>query len=452
MTTFVISLDGKKLMPMTNVKKVRRLLRSKRAIIFCYDPFTIKLQYETSDCTQPIEFKQDSGYQNIGVSITSEKHEYVSHEYSLLKDEVERHNDQRKYRRTRRNRKRYRAPRFNNRIASKKQGWLAPSLRNKKDQHIKLFEKFNNVCPITSIVIEIGQFDTQVLKAVEENKSIPEGIDYQYGEQYGYDTLREAVFARDNYTCICCGKTIKDGVILRMHHIGYWKDDRTNRMSNLGTVCTNCHTSKNHKQDGVLYGMKPITKQFKGAAFMNSVKFQLYKDLCQLHSNVNITFGAITKRTRNDRNIVKSHANDAYCMGEYQPKHRCKTTFYQKKRRNNRILEKFYDAKYIDIRDRKKKAGKDLGCERTNRSESKNSSKNLRIYHGEKVSKGRRTIRKQRYSLQPHDLILLDGQKDYVIGIQNNGSYVKLKNTKKVVNIEQVKPIRHCGGWYQVSA
>ena len=93
-----------------------------------------------------------------------------------------------------------------------------------------------------------------------------------------------------------------------------------------------------------------------------------------------------------------------------------------------------------------------MGCERTNRSESRNSSKNLRIYHGEKVSKGRRTIRKQRYSLQPHDLVLFDNQEDYVVGNQNKGSYVKLKNTKKVVNIEKVKPIRHCGGWYQVSA
>ena len=78
MTTFIIALDGTQLMPSTNVKKVRKLLKSKRAIIYCYEPFTIQLQYETTKYKQPIEFKEDTGYQNIGVSIASKKHEYVS--------------------------------------------------------------------------------------------------------------------------------------------------------------------------------------------------------------------------------------------------------------------------------------------------------------------------------------------------------------------------------------
>ena len=122
MTIFVIAEDGTKLMPTTNVKKVRRFLRSGRAVICKHEPFTIKLCYKSKKHTQPIEFKQDAGYQNIGISICSQKHEYVSEERVLLKDEVERHNDSRKYRRTRRNRKRYRAPRFDNRVAHKKEG------------------------------------------------------------------------------------------------------------------------------------------------------------------------------------------------------------------------------------------------------------------------------------------------------------------------------------------
>lgn len=449
MFIFVLALDGTKLMPTSNIKKVRKLLKSNRAIIYKYHPFTIQLQYESEKHTQPIEFTEDTGYQNIGVSMKSEKHEYVSNTRVLLKDEVERHNDKQKYRRIKRNRKRYRAKRFDNRVATKKKGWLAPSLKNKKEQHIKIFKMYDEVCPITSVTLEIGQFDTQVLKAVENGGPIPTGLDYQYGEQYGYDTLREAVFARDNHTCAICGKSIKDGAILRIHHIGYWMGDRTNRMSNLLTVCTCCHTSKNHKLNGKLYGLKPIIKSFKDAAFMNSVKYQLYNEFKELHPNVQITFGAITKRTRNDRNIVKTHANDAYCIGQYFPKHRCKSITYQKRRRNNRVLEKFYDAKYIDIRDNSKKSGKDLGCERTNRSEPRNSAKNLRLYHGEKLSKGRRNIRLVRYSLQPHDEVFFNTQKDIVVGVQNNGEYVKLKKANKVVSIKKVIPIRHCGGWYK---
>ena len=115
MTIFIIANDGTKLMPTTNVRKVRRFLRSGRAVIHKYEPFTIKLNYESNKNTQPIEFKEDAGYQNIGVSVTSQKHEYVSETRVMLNNEVEKHNDCRKYRRARRNRLRYRKLRFDNR-------------------------------------------------------------------------------------------------------------------------------------------------------------------------------------------------------------------------------------------------------------------------------------------------------------------------------------------------
>lgn len=140
MFIFVIAEDGTKLMPTSNVKKVRKLLRSNRAVICKHNPFTIKLLYETTKNVQPIEFTEDTGYQNIGVSIKSEKHEYVSEERILLTDEGERHNDCRKYRRTRRNRLRYRKPRFNNRVFTKKKGWLAPSIENKKAMHLQILK------------------------------------------------------------------------------------------------------------------------------------------------------------------------------------------------------------------------------------------------------------------------------------------------------------------------
>lgn len=454
MTICVIANDGTKLMPTTNVKKVRKLLRSGRAVIYKHEPFTIKLTYESTKGTQPIEFKEDAGYQNIGVSACSAKHEYISEERVLLKDEVERHESCYKYRRTRRNRLRYRKPRFNNRKATKQPGWLAPSIENKKNQHVRLLEIYSEVMPITSVVIEVAQFDTQVLKAVEEGLPIPEGTDYQHGERYGYDTLREAVFARDGYSCIICKRNaIKDNMILRGHHLGYWKKDRTNRLSNLATVCTNCHTSKNHQPGGKLYGLEPITKSMSAAAFMNAVRYQIVEQIKEKFPNlsISVTFGTITKRTRNDRNIAKSHANDAYCMGEYHPKHRARTEYYQKRRRNNRVLEKFYDAKYIDVRDGKKKSGSDLSCNRTNRREPRNSPKNERIYRGEKVSSGRRSIRKKRYSLRPGDSVLYEGKKYKVIGIQNNGDYVKLDGLPKPVKTQRVQIIRHIGGWEKLS-
>ena len=448
---FVISNTGVRLMPCTNPKKIRKLLKTNRAKIYCHEPFTIKLLYDTTENVQPVEFKMDTGYQNIGISIASQKHEYVAEERRLLKDETERYNDRRKYRRARRNRKRYRKCRFDNRTHTKRKGWLPPSIRNKMEQHIMLFEHYNKVCPITNVVVEIAQFDTQLLQAMEEGNPVPESIMYQQGPMYQHDTLREAVFYRDDYTCSCCGKhAIRDHVILCMHHRGYWMGDRSNRMNNLVTVCTNCHTTNNHQKNGKLYGLGPVTKTFRSATFMNAVRYQIYKAFQNIHNNVNVTYGSVTKRTRLNHNLTKTHANDAYCMGEFHPKHRCKTIIYQKRRRNNRVLEKFYDAKYIDIRDGVKKSGKDLGCQRTNRREQRNTDKNLRIYHGAKVSKGRRTIRKRRYSLQPHDTVMYQGYKDYVIGVQNNGTYVKLGKCNKVVPVHKVTLMRHCGGWYEV--
>ena len=78
MTVFVIAEDGTKLMPTFNIKKVRHMLKSGSAVICKHNPFTIQLTYKSSKCIQPIEFKEDAGAQNIGVSACSAKHEYIS--------------------------------------------------------------------------------------------------------------------------------------------------------------------------------------------------------------------------------------------------------------------------------------------------------------------------------------------------------------------------------------
>ena len=369
-TVAVINASGKKLMP-TNSYRARRLLKSKRAVIYRYRPvFTIKLVDRTNGYTQPIEYKCDTGYQNIGISICSDTKEFVNEQRDLLKDEVKRHSDSRKYRRTRRNRLRYRKARWDNRRGMISRDGFAPSIRNKRDVHVRLYKEYYKVFPITKAVFEMGQFDTQVLKAVEAGLPVPAGTDYQQGEQYGYATLREAVFARDSYTCICCGKSaIKDGVKLRIHHIGYLSGDRSNRMANLGSVCENCHTSKNHRPGGKLYNLKPELKTFKGAAFMTTVRYSMVKQFKVATPDVDIrvTYGAATKLARKELNVKKTHSNDAYCMGEFHPKHRSDFKHYKKCRRNNRVLSRFYDAKYMDLRNSSIKKGSQLACGRTNR-------------------------------------------------------------------------------------
>ena len=445
----VISKTGIRLMPTSNYR-ARKLLKAGRAEIHKYRPFTIRLLDREDGAVQPVEFKMDTGYQHIGVSICSRSHEYISEQRDLLPDEPERHNDCRKYRRTRRNRLRHRKPRFNNRKGLMVKDGFTPSISNKRDVHVRIFEMYHSVIPVTSAYIEMGQFDTQLLKAIAEGKPVPQGTDYQHGERYGIATLREAVFTRDNYKCIVCGRTpFKNGAILHVHHVGYWKQDRTDRLSNLATVCEKCHTSKNHKPDGKLHGLEPDIKPLTGATFMTMVRFDMFDKLKAVAPDVifHMTYGAKTKLQRKECHVKKSHTNDAYAMGTLHPKHRTDTSYYKKLRRNNRVLEKFYDAAYIDIRTGQKVKGAKIGCERNNRRMPRNNDRNLRIYHGQKVSEGRRSIRRARYTMQTGDVVLFEGKRYSVLGTLTYGKYVKLQNNSGTPNITNVTIIRHHNGW-----
>ena len=444
----VLSRTGRKLMP-TNAYRARKLLKSGRAGIECYKPvFTIRLTDREEGAVQPVEYTCDTGYQHVGISIKSEKHEFVHNQYDMLKDETERHNDCRKYRRVRRNRKRYRKPRFDSR--SKKNKDMAPSLRHRMENQIRLFESFCRVLPITTATFEMGKFDTQLLQAIAEGKPLPKGRDYQHGSKYLYQTERMAVFGRDHYTCQICGRSVRDGAILHTHHIGFWMSPpyRSGRISNLLTVCEKCHTAWNHKPGGRLWGIKPKLTNLTAATYMSTVRWAMYRRLVKTHPDVDIhiQYGAKTGITRQERHIAKTHANDAYCIGQFHPLHRCKEVLFAKRRRNSRILARFYDAKYIDVRDGKKKSGAQLSCGRTNRSENRHTEKNERIWRGRKCSGGHVSVRKRHYLFQPGDTVCWKSDRYIVKGAHCNGTRVLL-DTGKSVKQTDLQIIRKAGGW-----
>ena len=423
---FVLSIEGQPLMPTKRHGKVRRLLKQGLAKVVKAKPFTIQLLYKTTTYTQNITLGIDSGYNYIGFSAVTEKEELICGEVKLRNDISELLKERRMYRRIRRNRLRYRKPRFDNRVSSKKEGWFAPSIKHKLDTHVRLIERLKKLLPITNIVIEVASFDTHKLK----NPNI-EGIDYQQGEQQGFYNLREYILYRDNYTCQICGRT---NVPLEVHHIGFWKGDRTDRPSNLITLCTKCHTPKNHKEGGKLYGLHPIQKSLKEATFMSTVRWKLVNVL-----NCNYTYGYITKSKRITLELNKTHYNDAFCIAGGTNQTRVEPIYFEQIRRNNRSLEKFYDAKYIDIRDNSIKTGQELFNGRRIRNKNYNTE-NLRQFRGRKISKGRRSIRIQRYFYQPKDIVIFEGKKHIVKGIQNKGNYIKLEGLPKPVKTELVKP------------
>ena len=147
------------------------------------------------------------------------------------------------------------------------------------------------------------------------------------------------------------------------------------------------------------------------------------------------TQGYLTANLRTRYGIAKSHLNDAFVIAGGTD--RCTRTgnVYrrEKLRCNNRSLQKFYDAKYIDRRDGKKKAGKELSSGRAKRSRKLNYD-NQRIYRLRKVSKGRISIRRQHYRLRPHDVVFNTkiNQIEFVKGVNGNGKNVILQSGHNV--------------------
>ncbi len=459
MVVYVLAKDGKPLMPTKRLGLVRHMLKDGRATVTGRNPFTIRLTYASAGYTQPIEIGVDSGYQHIGVSVKTEREELFAAECTLLKDEKQRHDTQEMYRRTRRSRKRYRAPRFDNR--KKQDGWIAPSLRHKAEAHVCLVENICKVAPVARVVVEVGLFDPALLKAMNTGEPIPKGVDYQRGPLYFAESLRQAVFQRDGYTCVVCEKSAlhsKEPVHLHTHHALYWQGRHGNTLGELVTVCEDCHTSENHAKGGKLWGMKVKHARLEGATFMNVIRWMivdtLRKKLEPLGVEVRYCYGAETSMKRKELNLEKSHATDAYCIGDFQPPVRSEVKYFQKRRRNNRCLEKFCDAKVIDIRDGKVKNGASLGCNRTNRRESRNSEKSLRRFRGATVRKGKRSIRKKHHPIQAGDIVWAKGRKWRSHGTHGGGKSIMLAKesdspTGKQISVavSKVRMLTAAGGW-----
>lgn len=122
---------------------------------------------------------------------------------------------------------------------------------------------------------------------------------------------------------------------------------------------------------------------------MNIVRFELLRRL-KIDApdvDIHISYGARTSAVRKERAIPKSHTNYTYCLGNFFPKHRALGITLRKTRRNDRILQKFYDAVYIDIRMGQKAKGQELTNGRTSRNRKKDHE-NLHPFRGRQVSKG----------------------------------------------------------------
>ena len=322
-------------MPTSRSGKVRRLLKDKKAKAVKRCPFTIQLLYEAENNVQPVTLGVDAGSKHIGISATTEDKVLYEADVELRNDIVDLLSTRRESRRTRRNHKtRYRQPRFDNRVSSKKEGWLAPSVRQKVNTHLQVIANIHKLLPIIKTIIEVASFDIQKI-----NDPDIEGTDYQSGNQLGFWNVREYVLFRDNHTCQCCKGKSKDP-ILNVHHIESRKTGG-NSPDNLITLCETCHTGY-HK--GTVKLPVSITRgmKFNDAAFMGVMRWEVYNKLKNIYSDVELTYGYKTKNTRIEHNLPKEHYIDARCISGHPDAVSDGTVYYQKKVRcHNRQVHKF---------------------------------------------------------------------------------------------------------------
>ena len=328
MRVFVQNREGKPLMP-TMPARARKMLKCGKAVVVKRTPFTVRLNVQTKEHTQPITLGVDAGSKVVGISASTAKEELYSAEATLRNDIVMLLSDKRQYRRTRRNRLRYRQLRFLNR--RKGDGWLAPSIQHKVKSHIRLVKEAQRILPITKVIVEVAAFDIQKIKRPDIS-----GAEYQKGEQLGFWNVREYVLFRDEHKCQHCKGKSRDK-ILNVHHIES-RQTGGDAPSNLITLCETCH-QKHH--NGAIRLKVMRGKSLRDAAFMGIMRWAFYNKLKTMYPNVALTYGYITKHKRINAGIEKSHATDAYCIAGNLGANRAELVYCQKfVRKNNRSLHK----------------------------------------------------------------------------------------------------------------
>jgi hypothetical protein len=367
MRVFVTNMHGEALMP-CKPRKAKVLLREGKAKVVKRMPFTIQLKHGSAGYKQDLTLGVDTGHSEVGISVVSATKEVFSAVAKMRNDISDKMTTRKMYRTNRRNRLRYRKPRFLNRSASTRKGRLAPSVQWKVEAHARLINQLKSLLPITKVILETGTFDI----AKMNNPDIT-NAQYQQGVQYGFENVKACVLARDGYKCRsgkkgCCDK-------LHVHHVVFRSKGGSDAASNLITLC-----EKHHKtlHDGTWSLGDKKHKNLKSATTMNVIRSRLLA----LFPDAVETFGYVTKANRYHYRIDKTHSNDAFVIAGGSRQDRASVRTLTFKRKNNRALQK-------------------------NRNGFSPA------------------IRRQRYKIQPKDIITWLSNTYIAQGIQNKGAYLK---------------------------
>ena len=301
MVVFVINKHGEVLMP-CSTRKARLLLKEEKAKIVNYKPFTIQLLYGSSGYKQETRLGIDVGAKHIGVAVTSGNSVLAKGQIDLRQDVSKLLETRKILRRSRRSRTtRYRKARFLNRVASKKEGWLPPSIQSRIDNTVMWINKFYNLLPNCNVVIEVAKFDIQKI----ENPEIS-GKEYQQGTMYEYRNRISYLIVREKGKCQYCNKEYQKNNSWRLHHI--WGKEK-DRPSDWALLHSQCHDELHAKHEEEIL-RKQKSNSYKESIFMNIIRKRLFS----VFPDAEFTYGNITFQDRINLNLEKSHINDAVAI------------------------------------------------------------------------------------------------------------------------------------------
>ena len=372
---YVISKDGKPLMPTKRHDRVRILLKQKKARVVQRKPFTIQLFYNSTTYTQDVTSAYDTGRTHqsitaINSGTTDVLYSSVNHCRNkdvpkLMKERkmyrmIRRHNRRwKKIRRAIANHTYFRAPRevvqhgakepitakyikpkqarFSNRKRPK--GWLTPTARQLLQTHINYFNEVAKILPIKKVVLEYGKFDMQKL----ENPDI-QGKEYQQGKLYGYNNLRAYITAVQKGKCLLCGKR----KIEHLHHIVPRSKGGSDTYKNIAGLCSKCH-EKVHKSPKARAKLAEkaagTAKEYADPSILNIIMPYLYDYLKTKlgAANVEIRYGYETEAMRRQLGLDKTHYNDSYALalmgaGHISHIEKIRPYEYKQYRRHNRAF------------------------------------------------------------------------------------------------------------------
>jgi len=209
---FVIDVEGKALL-LTHPARARKQLRDGKAIVEQVAPFVIWLKRTVDKPVCEFTVGIDDGAKTVGIAVVNEATEEAVFmgEIRLRQDVNRKMTERAMYRRTRRSRK-TRSRRNKGKDRTYPQGWLPPTIRQKKESVVRVVSDLQRYLNITRCVVEQGEFDTYSLVAGEKLT----GIAYQI-PRYEGRVYHAKVLWRDKYTCHRCGS--QDN--LQAHHIQY---------------------------------------------------------------------------------------------------------------------------------------------------------------------------------------------------------------------------------------